>query len=1312
MIHRNLQHGYILLPVVIMLTLVAAVAFMLNNESALDSGITASNQEMEQAEYVAQAGLNHALWQTQQQGCGPYSDLTNKALGKDSYTTTLTTDLGSTNAYTIAVDQDAWIRNDLPASNNATDSKLHIRFEGGTIERPMYRYDLSAIPSNDSILSARAWFYVSKEHPQGPVDIHRLNADWTETDATWDTMGANMDSTVLASIPAQPAAGVWVAVNLTAQVQAWVNGEPNFGITLNSTSEGTHGDYASREAAQQPYLEVVVGTSPSSPARLKSQATLASGIVRTMNWNDIRLHQQPAYRMLQLRPGAGKDAMLSGFYNNRNYGDHRLRVSVYGSLRNSLVQFDLAGLPVGARVLSARLQLYHTDTTRADADAGASVHRVTRDWVEGTQSGGGTADGVTWNTWDGSNAWATAGGDYDPAPMASHMISAATGDWESWDITALAQGWLDGSFDNHGLLLKGSGNVSVDFASREDADPMLRPKLDISYACECGSPCLAPQGSGAVLMVVVNPTMLVSGDAYKKALFESWGYTVTVVGESENQASYDAAIAAADVVFISETVNANQVGTKLADVAIGVVSQDGSYNSALGFALGSAWPVASDINVTDTGHYITAVFPSGPLQIYAESMEQLTVSGTGAAELQTLADTGGAGSLVVLDKGAIGTGGNPLAGRRVMLPLGREAGMNWDYLNASGRLLLHRALQWGMGADLAAPPQQLLFVSGGNFNDPLVTPTAQEQLRIDLIESWGYAVTLIHASQLQADFDTALATSDVAYVSSAVTEAELGTKLKEAAIGVVNEQGELVDEFGFGQQSLTYKTRNEIDVIDNTHYITEPFATGLLTIVSADQSLHLMTANKAPGFTAIAQVFNTGSLWDDAMGTIDSGGELFGGGNAAGRRVLLPWGEPGFDVASLNADGQVIMQRAIEWAEGKGSSPAPAYNVLLVVAEAGTPSSADADRKALIEGWDHMVTLIDDSDSQANFDAAAAAADVAYITESVVLMELAKKLKAATIGVVNEDPALHDVFGFSTNRLLSSGNPPMATDAAHYITSPFGGAAVTLFGSSQPLGAAVGTLPSGLDIIGTWSSGTMSSLGGLLTLETGASISGGGTAAGRRVQLPWGGQDGVSIADVNALTADGLSLMQRALMWAAGAGSGGGGSGPAPTCAATFADDFETQDYTGSTGSLAWLTDWLEVNESDGPGGGDEKVVSHAGDLAGLLKDNGPGNSGEGLERGANLSGYAAATLTFTYWRDLGNNDSVVVEVSNNGGGNWVQLDLYQGSATDADANPQSANYDITAYISPDTRIRFMTGATNGNNDGMYVDDVEICVTD
>ena len=439
--HRR-YHGYILLPVVLLITLVAAVAWMLNNASLLDGGITASVAESAQAEYVAQAGLHHALQQTRQSGCGPFTDLTGAPLGNHSYTTTLTSGLGSTTSYTLVVDQDTWIRSDNPTDNRATDSVLSVVYDSGKIDRPLYRYDLSSIPASASILSASAWFYVTKEHPEGPVDIHRTTADWAETDATWNTHGDKMDAAVLATIPTQPAKDVWVQVNLTAQVQAWVNGEPNYGITLNSTSEGMNADYASREYASQPYLEVIVAA-PADAATLAATGTLDSGVNRTLTRNDVALYQQPSHYEVQPDGAGGKDAMIYQWKANWNYGSaNSLIVRDWGSDSDyhSLLQFNLGSIPHGAAIHSAQLALYQNTTSTAGGSV--DVYRITSDWVEGSGNGG-TAPGVTWNERDTGLAWTTPGGDFAGEADASTTIPVGTKDWINWDITGLVTGWVN-----------------------------------------------------------------------------------------------------------------------------------------------------------------------------------------------------------------------------------------------------------------------------------------------------------------------------------------------------------------------------------------------------------------------------------------------------------------------------------------------------------------------------------------------------------------------------------------------------------------------------------------------------------------------------------------------------------------------------------------------------------------------------------------------------------------------------------------------------------------------------------------------------
>ena len=223
----------------------------------------------------------------------------------------------------------------------------------------------------------------------------------------------------------------------------------------------------------------------------------------------------------------------------------------------------------------------------------------------------------------------------------------------------------------------------------------------------------------------------------------------------------------------------------------------------------------------------------------------------------------------------------------------------------------------------------LLFVSGGQMimgpsGEVSCVPTAQERLRINLIQSWGYQVNLIHCQQPQDDFDDAVADANVAYVPVSISDTGLNTKLRSAPIGVVIEK--MMSQFGVAEGWLR-RDRDEIDIIDNSHYITSPFSTGLLTYLSSVQPATQIGWGLAPGLTTLANVFDVGSKWEPALAVIDIGGELFGGDTAEGRRVQLPWGDTDFSFNALNNDGKTIMKRAIEWAGAvkgvSGEEPGP-----------------------------------------------------------------------------------------------------------------------------------------------------------------------------------------------------------------------------------------------------------------------------------------------------------------------------------------------------------------------------------------------------
>lgn len=216
----------------------------------------------------------------------------------------------------------------------------------------------------------------------------------------------------------------------------------------------------------------------------------------------------------------------------------------------------------------------------------------------------------------------------------------------------------------------------------------------------------------------------------------------------------------------------------------------------------------------------------------------------------------------------------------------------------------------GPGTECAAvtcpAPRRLLFVAAGA--DPSIL-TATETARINLIESWDFVVSVISDSDTQANFDTAVATAEVAYVSEELSATNLGTKLTAALIGVVSEKGLLIDDLGLASGSLTTVTLSEASITDNSHYIASSLSLGNFTLSTSAQPLAYASGGPAAGVQVLATISARPSLL-----VAETGAELVGGASAQGRRVELPWGYDGFDFSTLTANSQDLMKRSIEWA--------------------------------------------------------------------------------------------------------------------------------------------------------------------------------------------------------------------------------------------------------------------------------------------------------------------------------------------------------------------------------------------------------------
>jgi Tfp pilus assembly protein PilX len=221
-----------------------------------------------------------------------------------------------------------------------------------------------------------------------------------------------------------------------------------------------------------------------SPVTIAASATLSDGSAYTLTRSDVPV-QGAQTNTITLQPDGvdGKDAYIDITGSGKNYGTGNvLRLRTNYDL--PLIEFDLSPIPSGSRVTMAELRLYQS--SNGGGAGNVTAYRLNRGWVEGTQNGGGAADGVTWTTIDAVQPWVTPGGDYDPTPAASTSDITGAG-WKTFDLTNLVMEWLSGITPNYGVLLNASAGVgNIQYDSSDANTAATRPKLVVTYACECG----------------------------------------------------------------------------------------------------------------------------------------------------------------------------------------------------------------------------------------------------------------------------------------------------------------------------------------------------------------------------------------------------------------------------------------------------------------------------------------------------------------------------------------------------------------------------------------------------------------------------------------------------------------------------------------------------------------------------------------------------------------------------------------------------------------------------------------------------------
>lgn len=129
-----------------------------------------------------------------------------------------------------------------------------------------------------------------------------------------------------------------------------------------------------------------------------------------------------------------------------------------------LIKFDLSSIPANSTVTSATLYLYEHDSKDGQM---TYIYRVTSNWSENS---------ATWLN------WSLLGGDFDSGISHFTFIPAQNNCRLTMDITNLVQAWVNGTYQNFGLMLYSIGpNQTINYTSKEDGTASQRPKLNIVY---------------------------------------------------------------------------------------------------------------------------------------------------------------------------------------------------------------------------------------------------------------------------------------------------------------------------------------------------------------------------------------------------------------------------------------------------------------------------------------------------------------------------------------------------------------------------------------------------------------------------------------------------------------------------------------------------------------------------------------------------------------------------------------------------------------------------------------------------------------
>ncbi len=299
-----IQSGFVLLPVILLLAVIAAVALMMTQKGLVDSNQARNSLDRTQVRYTVEGILAKSELQLEQNlTCAGYSLPATGQFGGNDFSVALSANSGSPVTLSIDIDQgggvtkqvskivrmyqiapndlvmpvvaDTYIKQVLfgTQSNYGSEDKLSQKSPLFAWRRTMLKFDLSPLTiTGEQIISANMDLYLvgSPETNTAWLDLYALSADWNETQVTWGkrtsfnwwtTSGGDYYSTLIASTLVDESIPGLYSWDISGLTKIWVDADiPNHGVILRNNIVNTNNlEFASREyadAAKHPVLRI------------------------------------------------------------------------------------------------------------------------------------------------------------------------------------------------------------------------------------------------------------------------------------------------------------------------------------------------------------------------------------------------------------------------------------------------------------------------------------------------------------------------------------------------------------------------------------------------------------------------------------------------------------------------------------------------------------------------------------------------------------------------------------------------------------------------------------------------------------------------------------------------------------------------------------------------------------------------------------------------------------------------------------------------------------------------------------------------